>query len=85
MKCFYENSWFICGTDEFPGTLADTLPRAKEEGFLSFVRLVGSMYFKKHLSVFLATTPRFTSLEESGLSASEHHKKFIQTIRDSME
>ena len=84
MKCFFENAWFITGTHELPGTLADTVPLTLDNGFLSFVRLVGTMYFKKHLSVFHCNTPRalYMSLEETGLSPREQHKKFIQIIRE---
>ena len=82
----FENAWFISGTHELPGTLAHTQPRLMDEGFLSFVRLVGTMYFKKHLSVFLHNTPRalYMSLNESGLSPLEQHKKFLQVTRDSV-
>ena len=48
MRRFFENAWFITGTQKFPGTLADTAPGRKEQGFLSFVRLIGTMYFKKY-------------------------------------
>ena len=41
-KIFYENAWFICGMDSLPGTLAQTDIDNLKEGFLSFVRLVGS-------------------------------------------
>ena len=65
MRCFFENAWFITGTQEFPGTLADTAPGRKRQGFLSFVRLIGTVYFKKHSH----TTPRalYTSLTQHGL------------------
>ena len=49
MRHLLQNAWFISGTQEFPGTLADTIPGREEQGFLSFVRLVGTVYFKKHL------------------------------------
>ena len=39
MKHFFQNSWFITGTQEIPGTLADTTPGRVSVGFLSFVRL----------------------------------------------
>ena len=79
LKCFYENAWFVSGTQEFPGTLADTMPSS-----LAFIRLVGTMYFKKHLSVFSFNTPRalFMSLDENSMSAIDHHKRFIEVIRD---
>ena len=39
-----------------PGTLAD-VGTASEVGFLSFVRLVGVVYMKKHGSGFNGTSP----------------------------
>ena len=38
LKCFYENAWFVSGTQEFPGTLADTMPTSKNLGLLAFIR-----------------------------------------------
>ena len=38
LKCFYENAWFVSGTQEFPGTLADTMPSSKNLGLLAFIR-----------------------------------------------
>ena len=37
-----------------PGKLFDTSRTTKDSGFLSFVRLVGTCYFKKNLSAFKA-------------------------------
>ena len=55
MICFFDNAWFITGTLEFTGTLADAVPGRKEHGFLSFVRLIGTVCFKKHLVEFSHT------------------------------
>ena len=49
MRHFFENAWFMCGTLASPGTLADTHPHSMKEGFMSFLRLVGSIYLKKTL------------------------------------
>ena len=57
MKYFFQNAWFITGTQEIPGILAATAPGRVSVGFLSFVRLIGSLYFKKHLAVFILSTP----------------------------
>ena len=83
---FFQNAWFISGTQEFPGTLADTIPGREEQGFLSFVRLVGTVYFKKHLAEFIHSTPRalYTSLTQSGLGPVQQYKLFIESIRDSV-
>ena len=58
----------------------------KDKGFLSFLRLVGTCYFKKHLAAFIAnynySTPiqLYNSLEQS-LSIPDKHKLWIQQIR----
>ena len=86
MKHFFQNAWFITGTHEIPGTLAETAPDTKETGFLSFIRLIGTMYFKKHLVEFIVNTPRalYMSLAESGVGPMQQHKKFIGAIREAV-
>ena len=46
MDSFYQYSDFITGGVKAPGILTDI--SANGEGFLSFLRLVGCFYFKKH-------------------------------------
>ena len=38
---------------DFIGCLNKVLPHNKEEGFLAFIQLIGTSYFKKHLSAFI--------------------------------
>ena len=56
-------------SQDIPGTLADTGHDQMEEGFLSFVRLIGTVYFKKHLAEFTLDTPRalYMSLAQDGI------------------
>ena len=84
MRCFFENAWFITGTSSFPGTLADTDPSSMGKGFLCFIRLIGTAYFKKHLSAFVQDTPRalYNSLTGKNMTPLQQHSKFLQTIRD---
>jgi len=86
MKHFFHNAWFITGTQDIPGTLADTAPGRETEGFLSFVRLIGTVYFKKHLAEFVLTTPRalYMSLTQGGVGPMEQHRRFIETIRETV-
>ena len=65
MRIFYENAWLICGMDSLPETLAQTDIDNLKEGFLSFVRLVGLAFFKKHLSCFVHDTPRVLYIQLS--------------------
>ena len=54
-----------------------------EEGFLFFVRLIGTMNFKKYLAEFTLDTPRalYMSLSQDPI---EQHKMFIEVIRESV-
>ena len=57
LQYFFQHSKFITsGREEAPGTLAD-VGTDSEVGFLSFVRLVGVVYMKKHGSGFNGTSP----------------------------
>ena len=71
---------------EFIGDLHKTASHNKDEGFLAFVRLVGTCYFKKHLAAFISLyehqTPihLFNSLDHS-LDPLHRHEKWLQSIR----
>ena len=86
MKHFFQNAWFITCSQDIPGTLADTGHDQIEEGFLSFVRLIGTVYFKKHLAEFTLDTPRalYMSLAQDGIGPVQQHKRFIEVIRESV-
>ena len=81
MKHFFQNAWFITGSQDIPGTLAIDHGR-EEDGFLSFVRLIGTVYFKKHT----LDTPHalYMSLTQDSTDSVQQHKKFIEVIRDSV-
>ena len=54
LATLFEYSKYICANSEYiPGTLADTTSLGK----LSFIRLVGCAYFRKHRAVFLPAYP----------------------------
>ena len=52
----------------------------KDEGFLFFVRLIGRVYFKKHLAEFTVDTPHavYMSLTQDGVGPVQQH---IEVIR----
>ena len=85
LNIFYQYSQFISGTN-MPGLLYHTNSSTKANGFLSFVRLVGTCYFKKHLAAFIALkgheTPfhLYNSLDAS-LPNREKHELWLQEIR----
>ena len=83
---FFQHATFISGRD-MPGCLSNTSPSDKQYGFLSFVRLVGTCYFKKHLTGFIAlkghNTPihLYNSLDPS-LQIEDRHKQWLHEIRE---
>ena len=83
LNIFFQHAEFICGP-QVPGCLDDTANPSN--GFLSFVRLVGTCYFKKHIAAFITLfsceTPvqLFNSLE----SSTEKHQIWLQKIRDTV-
>ena len=48
----YHNASFITCSQDIPGTLADAGQDHMNEGFLSFVRLICTVYFFKNLAEF---------------------------------
>ena len=54
LNAFYQYSDFITGNKQ-EGSLSDNSSESEiKGGFLLFVRLIGTLYFKKHLSAFVA-------------------------------
>ena len=87
-KVFFENAKFIIGNN------GDTLARSfthidldeqANSTLLTFVRLVGCAYFKKHTNAFLGETPE--SLYNSFVSASssiDQHKQWLDHLRQTI-
>ncbi len=77
---FFEQAEFICYGD---GTLTDT---DEQSSFLSFLRLVGSAYFRKHKSVFLPSFPTpkslFNSFTKGSTSPLSHISQWLDAIRE---
>ena len=86
MRHFFENASFITSTQEVPGALADTASDVMKQGFLAFLRLIGTTYFKKHLAAFTHKTPRalYLSLSCSNVTPDQQHRKWIDNIRDAI-
>ena len=65
LKIFFQHASFINSVSQ--GTLASTCDTSRELGFFSFVRLIDTVYFKKHLSLFTYDSPRglFNSFPDS--------------------
>ena len=83
---FFQYASFICG-DNLVGCLHGTSLGNTEDNFLSFIRLIGTCYFKKHTTAFVAIkgykTPShlYNSLDPS-LPPKERHRVWLNTIRE---
>ena len=85
LATLFEYSEFICSNNApTPGTLADTDPNSN--GILSFFRLVGCVYFRKHKAAFLPTYPTpmslFNSLAKDNQTHLDHHSAWLSFLRE---
>ena len=83
LATLFEYCKFICAASEYmPGTLADT----NHQGKLSFFRLVGCAYFRKHRAVFLPAYPSpvtlYNSLKKQNQSPEDHHISWLDIMRE---
>ena len=85
LNTFLQYAGFISGSN-IMGSLHQTDATNREQGFLSFIRLVGTCYFKKHIAAFIAnyeySTPiqLYNSIDKS-LPTEERHQGWLQKIR----
>ena len=83
-KAFFQYAQFISGS-KMPGLLYDTETHNRLSGFLSFIRLVGTVYFKKHLASFNSLYGHETPVHSynatsPSLSPIDRHKVWIHNI-----
>lgn len=83
LATLFEYCKFICANNEqLPGTLGD----ANSDGKLSFFRLVGCAYFRKHRAAFLPAYPSpatlYNSLKDDCQSPLEHHIAWLDMMRE---
>lgn len=81
MSTFFQHASFIAGGTDPPGTMGEFSLNAQSPAMLSFLRLVGCAYFRKHCSAFELHSPEalFHSIE--GNSMIERHEKWLAAIR----
>ena len=85
-RCFYQNAHFISsGKEAACGTLADIdLNNGQmDTGYLSFLRLVGTVYFKKHNTGFNPIT-HFNSFHKPSTTPVEKHYHQLEDIHQKM-
>ena len=67
------------------GSLSDTLLEnsVHKQGFLAFLRLIGTVYFKKHATAFESSSPapHFKSFICSSMDVEDQHRNRLEDIR----
>ena len=85
LRYFFQHASFIIGA-KAEGSLADIQLDTNNfaRGFLAFLRLVGTVYYKKHTSAFQFPSPHTHFLQFSGSTPLVHHKQWIDDIRQNI-
>lgn len=86
-RYFFQYASFITsGEGETCGTLADTSLNDTSLGFMAFMRLVGTVYFKKHASGFDVTSPatHFLKFIDPSCTPIQHHSAWLEDIRQNI-
>ena len=87
LRNFFQHSQFITGVSpNTKGSLSDTLMDGDiyEKGFLAFLQLIGTVYFKKHATAFHSNSPEshFKSfLTPSTSDIQQQHRDWLEDIR----
>ena len=85
LRYFFQHATFITGATA-EGSLADIQLNTGnfKRGFLAFLRLVGTAYYKKHNSAFQFPSPNTHFLQFSGSTPLVHHKQWIDDVRQNI-
>ena len=75
-KVLFKHATFISSGIEEQGELDGTAL-----GFLSFLRLVGSAYYKKHVAAFDVNSPHALFKQQRATSPEDHQQQWLCTIR----
>ena len=80
---FYRHASFITGRTH-PGSLTDTGPEKRDEGFLAFLRLVGAAYFNKYSTCFTQSSPHlhYHAFDSSDMNTYDQHVAWMDGIRE---
>ena len=89
LRYFFQYASFITSNKpETPGTLADTSLKEKtyEIGFLAFIRLIGTIYFKKCATAFETSSPEahFHKFITHSQTIKEQHLNWLNDIRENI-
>ena len=81
LSTFFQSASFIAGGRDPPGSIGEFSLDAQSPGMLSFLRLVGCAYFRKHSSAFELHTPEALFHSTEGTTMTERHEKWLSNIR----
>ena len=89
LRYYFQYASFITeGVNSTPGTLADVSlsDGSYKLGYLAFVHLVGTVYFKKHSSGFFTDSPssHFANFTDQHLTIEQHHSRWLDDIRQTI-
>ena len=89
LRYFFQYASFITAGSSYhsstAGTLADTdLDSNYELGYLAFLRLVGTVYFKKYSTGFDTRSPVSHFMRFSTEPREQQHSKWIESIRETI-
>jgi hypothetical protein len=89
LRYFFQYASFITANDlHTPGTLADTEIEGNnyESGFLAFIRLIGTIYFKKYSTGFNQSSPavHFRTFVNGTTSIRDIHCQWLDSIRQNI-
>ena len=85
LKCFYQHADFIAGAHQ-TGSLSHTLAGNLSSGFLSLVRLTGTVYFKSNLASLVSklgfeTPNQLYNSMDPNLNEEEKHREWYLSIK----
>ena len=82
LNVLFQHASFIAEGVHPERSLADTSsPDHSENGLLAFVRLVGCVYFKKHLALFKHETPEALFHSIVAASTQDQHKEWLEQTK----
>ena len=90
LRYFFQYASFITANDNpnTPGTLSDTNLEqdSYENGFLAFIRLIGTVYFKKYSTGFNTSSPavHYQSFIRSDTAIRDQHLNWLNNVRENI-
>ena len=84
LNCFFQHAEFITGGQSI-GCLSQTEATNMNAGFLSFIRQIGTVYFKKHLATVVSklgfeTPDQLYNSMDPSLNDEEKHREWYLSI-----